>query len=474
MIMPPPAVAPVQPPPRRTSRGLIAALVVLGMLVAAAAGMLVAREMSAPTNVALEPVSTAGADPFMPSVGTDAVDVRPVANTSGRHSGTTPGLYGGSGSNTCDREQLSRFLGEHPDRAAGWASVLGLQDSSASSISRYVDGLTSVVLRSDTYVTNHGWAGGHVTSWASVLQAGTAVLVDRYGNPVTRCFCGNPLSAPQSFSSVAYYGPRWYSFTSNSITVINHQTTTVTNNYTIVDVHTGRGWDRPVGSDGHHDTINVNVTNNYFPPPAKPSDEKDGGGQGGPDSGPTNVSDPDSDTVAGSPTGDSAAGGGAGGAGTGVDAGSDGGPQPRVAVQPGTGSEPQVDAQPEGSEGSSDGVVPAQAPALAPAGLPEDTQSGGSDAADTPVTSSTTTTTTQSAAAPSGTLTASGCFGDGSVTFSGSGGTSGSYSAGEAGGTWTFSGTMLEMTPASGDGSATTLTPSSSGWTDGSCTLTTP
>ncbi|GLZ47195.1 hypothetical protein Acsp06_33800 [Actinomycetospora sp. NBRC 106375] len=464
MIMPPPAAAPVQSPPRRTSRGLIAALVVLGMLVAAAAGMLVAREMSAPTDVALESVSTAGADPFMPSVGTDAVDVRPVANTTGRHSGTTPGLYGGSGSNTCDREQLSRFLGEHPDRAAGWASVLGLQDSSTSSISRYVDGLTSVVLRSDTYVTNHGWVGGHVTSWASVLQAGTAVLVDRYGNPVTRCFCGNPLSAPQSFSSVAYYGPRWYSFTSNSITVINHQTTTVTNNYTIVDVHTGRGWDRPVGSDGHHDTINVNITNNYFPPPVKTGDEKNGGGQGGPDSGPTNVSDPSSDTVTGGPTSDSAAGDGAGGAG------SNGGEQPRVAVQPETGSEPQVDAQPQGSEGSSDDVVPARAPALAPAGLPEDTEAGGSDAAGTPVTSSTTTSTTRSAAAPSGTLTASGCFGDGSVTFAGTG-TSGSYSAGEAGGTWTFSGTTLEMTPTSGDASVTTLTPSASGWTGSGCSL---
>lgn len=87
--------------------------------------MLVARELSEPTAVALEPVATTRADPFMPSVGTDALDVRPVAHTSGRRSGTTPGLYGGSGSDAvCDRTQLSRFLGEHPDRAAGWASVL--------------------------------------------------------------------------------------------------------------------------------------------------------------------------------------------------------------------------------------------------------------------------------------------------------------------------------------------------------------
>jgi hypothetical protein len=179
--------------------------VVLAILVAALAGMLVAREMGAPAAVALEPVATAGTDPFMPSVGTDALDVRPVAHTGGRHAGTTPGIYGGSGSDAvCDRTQLSRFLGEHPDRAAGWASVL--------------------VLRSDTYVTNHGWTAGRVTAWPAVLQAGTAVLVDRYGNPVPRCFCGNPLSAPQSFSSVSYLGPRWTSFTANSVTVITHQT----------------------------------------------------------------------------------------------------------------------------------------------------------------------------------------------------------------------------------------------------------
>ncbi|WP_433027866.1 DUF6777 domain-containing protein [Actinomycetospora sp. CA-053990] len=262
MLTPPQPVVPQAPPlpARGPSRGMIALIVVLGMLVAALGGVIVAREMGAPAEVALEPVATAGANPFMDSVGSDVPDVRPVANTGGRHSGTTPGLYGGTGDDaSCDRSQLTRYLGAHPDRAAGWASVLGLRDGSSSTISSYVDGLTSVVLRSDTYVTNHGWSDGSVTSWPAVLQAGTAVLVDPYGNPVTRCFCGNPLTAPQSFSTVAYVGPRWTSFTSNSVTIINHQTTTVTNDYTIIDVHTGRGHDRPRGTDGERDVINVNV-----------------------------------------------------------------------------------------------------------------------------------------------------------------------------------------------------------------------
>lgn len=263
MLTPPQPVVPQAPPPpaaRGLSRGMIALIVVLGMLVAALGGVIVAREMGAPAEVALEPVATAGANPFMDSVGTDVPDVRPVAHTGGRHSGTTPGLYGGTGDDSsCDRSQLTRYLSAHPDRAAGWASVLGLRDGSSSTISSYVDGLTSVVLRSDTYVTNHGWSDGSVTSWPAVLQAGTAVLVDPYGNPVTRCFCGNPLTAPQSFSTVAYVGPRWSSFTSNSVTIINHQTTTVTNNYTIIDVHTGRGHDRPRGTDGERDRENREV-----------------------------------------------------------------------------------------------------------------------------------------------------------------------------------------------------------------------
>jgi hypothetical protein len=261
VLTPPQPVVPQAPPPARgLSRGMIALIVVLGMVVAALGGVIVARETGAPAEVALEPVATAGANPFMDSVGTDVPDVRPVAHTGGRHSGTTPGLYGGTGDDSsCDRSQLTRYLSAHPDRAAGWASVLGLRDGSSSTISSYVDGLTSVVLRSDTYVTNHGWSDGSVTSWPAVLQAGTAVLVDPYGNPVTRCFCGNPLTAPQSFTTVAYVGPRWTSFTSNSVTIINHQTTTVTNNYTIIDVHTGRGHDRPRGTDGERDRENRDV-----------------------------------------------------------------------------------------------------------------------------------------------------------------------------------------------------------------------
>ena len=44
----------------------------------------------------------------------------------------------------------------------------------------------------------------------SVLQKGSAVLVDRLGVPRARCFCGNPLIAPTaSKSKVVYVGKKW-------------------------------------------------------------------------------------------------------------------------------------------------------------------------------------------------------------------------------------------------------------------------
>ena len=56
----------------------------------------------------------------------------------------------------------------------------------------YLRGLTSVVLRADTQVTNHGFRDARVTGFQSVLQAGTAVLVDNRGVPRVRCACGSP------------------------------------------------------------------------------------------------------------------------------------------------------------------------------------------------------------------------------------------------------------------------------------------
>lgn len=430
MPMPPPVAVPGPPPPRRVSRGTLVAVVVLAMLVAALGGVVVARELGAPTDVALEPVATAGANPFMDSVGTDVPDVAPVAHTGGSWSGTTPGLYGGSGSDAvCDRTRLSRFLGEHPDRAAGWAAVLGLRDGSAATVSSYVDGLTSVVLRSDTYVTNHGWAGGEVTSWPAVLQSGTAVLVDQHGNLVTRCACGNPLTAPQSFRTVAYVGPRWSTFTSSSVTVITHQTTQVTNDLTIIDVHTGRGHDRPRGSDGEDDTENRAVRA-AFPE----------GGSGG------NATLASGDT-SGTTTATSST----------------------PSTTSTTDDPPTVE---NGTGGSARRSLPGTADPGLVSGTGTPSSTGSSTGASMPDSSTTTapSSTTTSAGGPTGTYTATGCrFASGTVTFS----SAGSYTADTGGaGTWAMESGDLVVSPPSG--SPITFTGSAGAWTSpsGTCSLT--
>lgn len=222
---------------------LIAVLVVLVV----AAGFLVGRSLlgsrAAAAEVTLMPVNTAGANPFMAPVGTDVAGVRPLADTGGTFAADTPGLYGGSLDNqSCDPDKMVRFLRQNPDMAAAWSGALGIRPVD---IPGYVDTLTSVVLRSDTAVTNHGFVDGRAVPFPAVLQAGTAVLVDQYGTPVVQCYCGNPLAAPARIAQPVYVGMRWQSFNITSITMIQ-QTTVVNNVFNIIDLRTFRPFERDI------------------------------------------------------------------------------------------------------------------------------------------------------------------------------------------------------------------------------------
>jgi hypothetical protein len=192
----------------------------------------------------------------MPSVGTDQTGVTPppaATSTSGSvatYSGDTPGLYGGTRNiSSCDPDKMVTYLEQNPDKAAAWAGALGIQ---TTDIRTYVSGLTPVILRTDTYVTNHGFENGRANEIPAVLQAGTAVLIDKYGFPVTKCYCGNPLTRPRVYVSPTYTGTRWPAFTPTSITVIQ-QTTVVINIFTLVDPSNGKPFARPAGTDGTGD-----------------------------------------------------------------------------------------------------------------------------------------------------------------------------------------------------------------------------
>jgi hypothetical protein len=224
---------------------------VLLVIIGATVGVIVAVSggSAAGASVRAEPVNSAS-DPFAPPVGTDQ-SVPPVqTNAPTTVEGGHVGLYGGTlNTRTCDKNQLVVYLAQNPAKGAAWASVLGI---SPSQIPSYVAGLTPVLLRSDTLVINHGYVSGQATSIRAVLEAGTAVLVDDKGIPVTKCYCGNPLTQPAYYTpgfSPRYYGPTWSGFTGNSVTIIQVNTTVI-NIFTLVDPRTGQGFMRKAGTDG--------------------------------------------------------------------------------------------------------------------------------------------------------------------------------------------------------------------------------
>lgn len=107
-----------------------------------------------------------------------------------------PGTFGGTGSNrVCDRERLIKFLAARPDQLREWAKVLGIEPT-REAVAAYIRELRPVTLTKDTQVTNHSYKDGKANPYQSIMQKGTAVLVDKDGKPVTRCRCGNPLTEP--------------------------------------------------------------------------------------------------------------------------------------------------------------------------------------------------------------------------------------------------------------------------------------
>ncbi|WP_285736897.1 DUF6777 domain-containing protein [Kitasatospora phosalacinea] len=180
----------------------------------------------------------------------------PAASTAGSPSasggtvnGGQPGLYGGTREvASCDVPKLSGYLAANSDKAHAWAGVEGID---SSQINGYLNGLTPVVLRQDTRVTNHGYENGQAPAYQAVLQSGTAVLVDSQGVPRVRCACGNPLTPP-SGTGGTYTGTAWPSFHPDGVVTVQPAPAPVTE-IVLVDQATGRQFDRPVGGTGGTD-----------------------------------------------------------------------------------------------------------------------------------------------------------------------------------------------------------------------------
>ncbi len=239
-------------------------MVVIGLAVGIT--LLLTRSSSESGELFLESATSTGADPFTDSTATGNGTSRttptlpttaPLAPAEGQSvigtvDGSTAGLYGGTlNEASCDREKQISFLQTNPDKAKAFASVL---DISANQIPDYIRGLTPVMLRHDTRVTNHGFVDGTATALQSVLQAGTAILVDKYGTPRARCMCGNPLTAPAPIEGdVRYQGQPWPGFALNQTVVIRTDTRIDIDVFVLVDLQTGDWFDRPTGTSGTQD-----------------------------------------------------------------------------------------------------------------------------------------------------------------------------------------------------------------------------
>jgi hypothetical protein len=215
---------PVPPPPltrpTRTKRPL-AAKIVAGMvaagLVVGGAGTWMALSGSS-AEAAVQTTSFAGANPTTSPFGTDAPQVAAVAAT-GPQSGGTAGLYATTTPAACTTADYLTQLQADPAKLAAVGGVFGL---GATDVPAFVDSLSPVVLRAATAVTDHPYADGAFTEQPAVLAAGTAVLVNSYGEPTVKCFNGNPLTAGAAGSDAVTVTPTTQVISQFSFTTVDN------------------------------------------------------------------------------------------------------------------------------------------------------------------------------------------------------------------------------------------------------------
>ncbi|MEZ5185471.1 MAG: DUF6777 domain-containing protein [Candidatus Nanopelagicales bacterium] len=207
-------------------------------------------------------------DSFTDSVGVDQQIRSKTTDQPVTVPGSEAGLYGGTKNvSSCDPGTLIAFLMANPQKAQAWAGVLGIEPSG---IPTYVIKLTPLLLRSDTLVMNHGYANGQATSFLSVLQAGSAVLVGRRGLPVVRCYCGNPLTQPPlQVPTATYTGPTWPGWNPQSIAIVT-QNITFIDIFIVFDPETGDLFTRPAGTAGSEDGSKGTTRTTPVPSPSGP------------------------------------------------------------------------------------------------------------------------------------------------------------------------------------------------------------
>ncbi|MFF9472102.1 DUF6777 domain-containing protein [Streptomyces roseolus] len=261
-----PAVRPAPGAARRQGRTVLAATLGAALFLAGCStegpgGAAGRAALGAAHEVHLQPVAAQGPDPFTSSTARGAglrapqekggAGARPAGAPGIREvTGSTPGLYGGTrAESSCDVEQQVAYLAAEPAKLRAFAEAAGIPEAG---VADWLRELTPVLLRADTRVTNHGFRDGRAAAFQSVLQAGTAVLVDPYGAPRVRCACGNPLRSPVSVSGAVHQGDPWSGFDPDRVIIVK-PTTAVVTSLVIVNVSDDSWIERKAGSDGDQD-----------------------------------------------------------------------------------------------------------------------------------------------------------------------------------------------------------------------------
>lgn len=160
---------------------------------------------------------------FARSSSTEPTTTTRPSNSSGRLQlvstpGDTAGIYGISATTpVCDKARLKELITKDQDTANAWAATTNIEGGAIGST---IDSYAPVLLGRDTAVTNHAYGSDGVYGFQSILEAGTAVLVDAFGTPRVQCSCGNPLAEAQlGDRNVNLSGDRWDGFNPDDITI---------------------------------------------------------------------------------------------------------------------------------------------------------------------------------------------------------------------------------------------------------------
>ena len=269
--------------PARKRYPLVLGIAIPILIVSLIAGFAVARMLSsddeattvavgAPGEIFLEPAAEIGADPFAPTpfapppdpalarpVGAAPVTTLPATTAAVQaYSGAQPGLYGGTRQNAvCNVQQMIDYLVANPSIAGAWVVAQNADPTlrfdkgvlTVADLPAYIATLTPLILLQDTRVTMSGYKNGQPTPHQSVLQKGGAVLVDKYGVPRAKCYCGNPLTAPEP-ATVApiYVGPAWPDFNPAVVAVVTPSPNPI-NIFVTINIANGQTYNVPAGNN---------------------------------------------------------------------------------------------------------------------------------------------------------------------------------------------------------------------------------